>query len=129
MLVVPFDPARWITNDEPFTARDLRSALWLSAGDVSKAAKRLAVSTARVRAFTDKSPWIQRELYEARERILDKTEEVLFEASFSDDPKRRDSVARYILTKSQTGRARLHALTEHLRPETNGGVVDIRWVE
>ena len=71
----------------------------------------------------------QRELYEARERILDKTEEVLFEASFSDDPKRRDSVARYILTKSQTGRARLHALTEHLRPETNGGVVDIRWVE
>jgi hypothetical protein len=127
-LVVPIRGAT-LSNSDPLEARDVRSALWLCAGDMRRAAERLGVPSGRVRAFVRNSPWIQQELAEARERILDMAEAILFEALFSDDPKRRDSTARYILTKSQTGRARLHALTEHLRLETGGGSVDIRWVE
>jgi hypothetical protein len=128
-LVAPYESAHRLPNEEPLTARDVRSALWLCAGSVSKAAKRLGVPSARVRAFVRNSQWIQQELDEARERILDVAEANLYEALFSDDPKRRDSAARYILTKSQTGRARLHALTDHPKLETGGGAVDIRWVE
>jgi hypothetical protein len=64
-----------------------------------------------------------------KRRILDKAEEVLFEALFSDDPKRRDSAARYILTKSQAGRSRLHALTDHLRLDPKADRPTIRWAE
>jgi hypothetical protein len=127
-LVVPIRGAAHSDSD-PLEARDVRSALWLCAGDIRRAAERLGVPSARVRSFVRNSPWIQEELDEARERILDRAEAVLHEALFSDDPKRRDSAARYILTKSQTGRARFHALTDHLTLETGGGVVDIRWVE
>ena len=53
----------------------------------------------------------------------------MFEALFSDDPKRRDSAARYILTKSQSGRARFHALTDHLQLDPNADRPTIRWAE
>jgi hypothetical protein len=128
-LVSPYESAHPLPNEEPLTARDVRSALWLCAGDMRRAAERLGVPSGRVRAFARNSPWIQQELAEASERILDMAEAVLLEALFSDDPKRRDSAARFILTKSQTGRARLHALTDHLRLDTGGGSVDIRWAE
>jgi hypothetical protein len=87
----------------------------LCAGDIRKAAERLGVTPSRLRAFVRNSPWVREELHEARERILDRAEQVLHEALFSDDPKRRDSAARFILTKSQSGRAGFHALTDHLQ--------------
>jgi hypothetical protein len=129
-LVVPYGrPIRKLGDGEPLTARDVRSTLWLCAGDVRKAAERLGVLPARVRAFVRNSPWVREELDEARERILDKAEEVLYEALFSDDPKRRDSAARYILTKSQMGRSRLHALTEHLLVDPKADRPVIRWAD
>ena len=69
------------------------------------------------------------ELHEARERILDRAEAVLYEALFSDDPKRRNSAAQFILTKSQCGRARFHALTDHLQLDPNADRPTIRWSE
>ena len=84
----------------------------------------------RLRAFVTQSSRIAAELHEARERILDKAEAVSDQVLPSDDPKRRDSTARYILTKSQKpGRARFHALTDHLGLETGGGAVVFGWVE
>ena len=129
-LVVPYGrPIRKLADNEPLTARDVRSALWLTAGDIRKAAGRLGVAPARVRAFVRNSPWVQEELDEARERILDMAEAVLFEALFSNDPKRRDSTARYILTKSQFGRSRLHALTDCVRLDPKADRPVIRWVD
>jgi hypothetical protein len=129
-LVVPYDrPIRKLGYGEPLTARDVRSSLWLCAGDIRKAVQRLGVPPARLRAFVRNSPWVREELDEARERILDRAEDILHEALFSDDPKRRDSAARYILTKSQNGRARFHALTDHLQLDPNADRPTIRWAE
>jgi hypothetical protein len=116
-------------DDQPLSADEARSLLWLFAGDIGRATRYDRMPPERVRAFVMHSSRVAAELHEARERILDRAEEILLEALFSDDPKRRDSTARYILTKSQTGRARLRALTEHLRLETGGGAIDIRWAE
>jgi hypothetical protein len=128
-LVAPYESAHRLANEEPLTARDVRSALWLSAGNIRTAAERLGVPPARVRAFARNSPWVQSELDEARERILDMAEAVLFEALFSDDPRRRDSAARYVLSKSQFGRARFHALTDHLELDPDADRPVIRWVD
>jgi hypothetical protein len=127
-LVAPVRGAA-LSDSAPLEARDVRSALWLASGDIRRAAKRLGVSAARVRAFARHSPWVQSELHEARERILDMAEAILFEALFSDDPKRRDSAARYVLSKSQFGRARLHALTNHLELDRDADRPVIRWVD
>ena len=128
-LVAPYESAHHLANEEPLTARDVRSALWLCAGNIRQASERLGVPVARVRAFVRNLPWVGEELDEARERILDRAEEVLFEALFSGDPRRRDSAARYILTKSQTGRARLHALTDHLQIDPKADRPTIRWAD
>jgi hypothetical protein len=127
-LVVPIRGAA-LSDSDPLEARDVRSALWLCAGDIRKSADRLGVSAARVRAFVKNSPWVQGEQHEARERILDKAEAVLYEALFSDDPKRQDSAARYILTKSKMGRSRLHALTDHLKLDPAADRPVIRWAD
>jgi hypothetical protein len=37
-LVAPYESEHRLANEEPLTARDVRSALWLCSGDVSKAA-------------------------------------------------------------------------------------------
>ena len=127
-LVVPIRGAI-LSDSDPLEARDVRSALWLCAGDIRKAAERLGVTPSRLRAFVRNSPWVREELHEARERILDRAEAVLYEALFSDDPKRRDSAAQFILTKSQSGRGRFHALTDHLQLDPNADRPTIRWAE
>jgi hypothetical protein len=142
--VMPSDPDGYLPDDlvmlaeptwnsfsdnQPLSADEARTLLWLFAGNVSKAARYYKLPPQRLRAFVAHSSRIAAELCEARERILDKAEEVLFEALFSNDPKRRDSAARYILTKSQAGRSRLHALTEHLSLKTGAGSVELRWAE
>jgi uncharacterized protein VirK/YbjX len=99
------------------------------AGDVSKAARYYKMPSQRLRAFVTQSSRIAAELCEARERILDRAEAVLQEALFSDDPKRCDSAARYILTKSQSGRARFHALTDHLQLDPKADRPVILWME
>jgi hypothetical protein len=128
-LVAPYESVHRLANEEPLTARDVRSALWLCAGDVRKAAKRLGVPPGRIDSFARNSPWVQEELKEARERILDKAEEVLLEALFSNDARRRDSAARYILTKSERGRSRMHAITKHLNLDPNADRPTIRWAD
>jgi hypothetical protein len=47
-LVVPIHGAA-LADSDPLEARDVRSALWLCAGDVRRAAERLGVPPARVR--------------------------------------------------------------------------------
>lgn len=116
-------------DDHPLSADEARTLLWLFAGDVRKAARYYKMPPQRLRNFVTYSSRIAAELCEARERILDRAEEILYEALFSDDPKRRNSAARYILTKSQMGRSRLHALTEHLQLDPKAGRPAIRWAE
>ena len=58
-LVIPSDSAHRLANNEPLTSRDVRSALWLCAGDIRRAAKRLGVPSGRIRAFVRNSPWVR----------------------------------------------------------------------
>ena len=90
-------------DDQALSADEARTLLWVFAGNVSKAARYYKMPSQRLRAFITQSSRIAAELNEARERILDRAEAVLCEALFSDDPKRRESAARYLLMKSLSG--------------------------
>jgi hypothetical protein len=142
--VMPSDPDGYLPDDlvmlaeptwnsfpdkQPMSADEARTLLWLFAGDVSKAARYYKMLPQRLRAFVTNSSRVASELHEARERILDRAEEILYEALFSDDPKRRDSAARYILTKSNAGRSRLHALIDHLQLDPKADRPTILWAE
>jgi hypothetical protein len=117
-------------DSSPLTADDARTLLWLFAGDVGRAARYYKIPPQRLRAFIRNSPRVAADYNEARERILDMAEAVLFEALFSDDKRRRDSAARYVLTKSKCGRSRFHALTDHLEVATSAARhIEIRWLE
>jgi hypothetical protein len=129
LVAIP-DPTWDAYSDvDPLTADDARTLLWLFAGDVSRAARHYKIPPQRLRAFIKNSPRVAADCNEARERILDKAEEVLFEALFSEDKKRRDSAARYILQKSAFGRARFHALTDHLQLDPKADRPVIRWID
>ena len=60
-LVVPIRGAT-LSDSDPLEARDVRSALWLCAGDIRKAAERLGVHAPALRAFIRNSPWVREEL-------------------------------------------------------------------
>jgi hypothetical protein len=129
LVAIPAPTWESYSDLDPLTADDARTLIWRFAGDVSRAARYYKIPPQRLRAFIRNSPRVADEYNEARERILDKAEEVLFEALFSEDPRRRDSAARYILTKSQMGRSRFHALTEHLALDPKAERPVIRWVD
>jgi hypothetical protein len=82
----------------PLDVEECRTAIWIHRGNISEAAKRLRISPQRLRAFVKKSPRLQAEADEAREQLLDAAEDVAYEALTDEDPSRKDTMARFVLT-------------------------------
>ena len=83
----------------PLDVEECRTALWLSRGNVSEAAKLIKVSTGRLRKFVNGSKRLIEEQKEAQEQLLDIAEDVAYEAlTDSEDKGRRDSMARFVMT-------------------------------
>jgi hypothetical protein len=93
----PLSPSRheW-PDDVPLDVQECRTALWLFAGNITKAAERLGVTSLRLRTFVRKSELLSREIDEARQQIVDQAEHKIREAVHSDDASRSDSMARWI---------------------------------
>lgn len=97
--LVPLPTMPWsVRPDEiPLTVDEVRTALWVESGNVSKAAARLKADPIRVRRFIKNSPRLSAEMAEAREQLLDRAEDVMREAlDDADDASRRDSMARFV---------------------------------
>jgi hypothetical protein len=89
----------------PLDIEECRTALWMSSGNVTKAAALLKVPSLRLRNFIKKSPYLTEESKEALDRLVDKAEVVIEEAlEDADDPNRRDTMARFVA--SNLGRHR-----------------------
>jgi hypothetical protein len=83
----------------PLDVEECRTALWLYRGNVSEAAARLKVSSSRLRAFVRASAYLTNEADEARQRLKDVAEDIVYEALTDEtDAGRRDSMARFVLT-------------------------------
>lgn len=93
---VPYDER---PDSLPLDIEECRTALWLHRGNVSDAAKRLKVSPSRLRSMVRNSPRLAKEAEEAREQLVDIAEDAVYSAlTDPDDPGRRDTMARFVLT-------------------------------
>lgn len=89
----------------PLDVQECRTAIWLTRGNVTKAAETLKVTSNRLRQFIKNSPFLSREVEEAREQLQDIAEDVVHEALTDEtDPGRRDTMARFVLTNLGTSR-------------------------
>lgn len=106
LVAIPRPTWEQLPDSYPLSADEARTLLWMFAGDVTRAANYYRMPPARLRAFIRNAPVIAADLHEMMERLLDRAEQVIHDALFSDDPKRRLEAARYVLTKNERGRAR-----------------------
>lgn len=97
LVPLPTTPYEQRPSSLPLDIEECRTAIWLSRGNVTEAAKRLKITPARLRAFVKNSPRLQDECEEAREQLIDIAEDVIAEALTDDsDAGRRDQMARFV---------------------------------
>lgn len=96
---LPTSPWEERPAEIPLDVEECRTALWLSRGNVNEAAKKLKISSSRLRRFVDKSPRLKEVLTECQEILKDIAEENIYDAlTDGDDPQRRDSASKFVLT-------------------------------
>lgn len=99
LVPLPTMPYNMRPDSLPLDIEECRTALWQSRGNVTEAAKRLKISSARLRNFIKKSPYLSAEADEAREQLIDMAEDVVYEAlADTADTGRQDAMARFVLT-------------------------------
>jgi hypothetical protein len=98
LVPLPTAPYDERPSSLPLDVDECRTAIWLNRGNITEAAKQLKTQAARLRKFVASSPYLQREVEEAREQLLDIAEDVAYEALIdSSDTGRRDGMARFVL--------------------------------
>jgi hypothetical protein len=85
-------------EDQPLDREECRTALWLAAGNVTRAAVLLRTSSARLGSFVRRDAYLGEERGKAAELAVDRAESVILEALDDDDIIRRDDAARFVLT-------------------------------
>jgi hypothetical protein len=105
LVTLPTTPYKERPAALPLEVEECRTAVWLAAGNIKEAAGLLKVPSARLRNFIKGSPYLQAEVQESKEIMVDIAESNVVEAlSDKDDVGRRDSMTRFVL-QSQ-GRSR-----------------------
>lgn len=82
----------------PLDVEECRTALWLTRGNVTKAAALIKVPSGRLRKFIASSAYLSAEQKESQEQLLDRAEEIAAEALEDVDTSRKDAMARFIMT-------------------------------
>jgi hypothetical protein len=118
----------------PLDTEECRTALWMTAGNVTKAAELLKVVPLRLRAKVKSSPRLSAELAEAREQLVDIAEENVRDAlTDTTDPGRRDSMSRFVLASigksrgfgSNTSKTTINAFGNNMSIKWDDGSVII----
>ena len=113
----------------PLDVEECRTALWRCNGNVTEAATLLKITPLRLRTFVNRSPYLLRELSEAKEQIVDTAETIVREALTDDEDKsRRDQMARFVLGSSMAKtRGWGSGTTPGVNINNKGGTIVVRW--
>lgn len=126
---IPTQPWDKRPDSLPLDVEECRTALWKYQGNVTNAAKHLKISPARMRTFIKKSPYLTREMQEAKEMMLDKAEENIWDALESDDDVRRDSMTKFVYNTFGRLRGFGQGASSKVEVNTGGGNVVITWAD
>lgn len=128
LVALPTSPWDERPAELKLDVQEVRTALWLNKGNIANTAKVLKVDSGRLRRFVNNSIYLTSEMQEAKEVIKDKAEAVVVEAlEDAQDPGRRDSMARFVL--SSIGKDRGYGSGAGVGVSVNGpkGRMTITW--
>jgi hypothetical protein len=129
--LVPLSTMPWDArpDDLRLDIEECRTALWSCNGNISQAATMLKVTSIRLRRFVDQSPRLSAELQEARELLMDLSEQNVADAlQDTDDKMRRDNMSKFVLTNLGAKRGygpKGAGIT--LNPQGKSGAFTISW--
>lgn len=82
----------------PLDVEEVRTALWMESGNVTKAAATLRTTSLRLRNFIRRSPRLTEELNECQQQLVDIGIDNVYDALVdSEDKGRRDTMSRFVL--------------------------------
>jgi len=97
LVPLPAYPGGNLYRDNPIDLQQARSAIWHSAGSVTRAARLLDVSPARLLAFVNRDDYLREQRTQAAELLVDQAEDVLLDLLEDDD--RKEDIAKWVLDR------------------------------
>jgi len=115
----------------PLDTEECRTAIWMTSGNISEAAKLLKITSIRLRNFVKKSPYLSAEMQEAADRLVDIAESNVYDALTDElDPSRRDTMSRFVLTNIGKHRGWGTAGGGNLTVKNSaGGTIVVQWAD
>ena len=130
LVALPTMPYNERPPELPLDVEECRTALWMASGNVTEAAKLLKTTSIRLRAFIKKSPYLSSEMQEAADRIVDIAEANVLDALRDDqDPSRRDTMSRFVLTNIGKHRGWGTAAPNVNVKNSAGGTIVVQWAD
>jgi hypothetical protein len=99
---LPSFPGAHTYANTPLDDATVRSALWHAAGSVTRAARFLQVSPARLLSYVKNSAYLSGERDKAAELVVDAAEDVILDLLEDDD--RREDTAKWVLDRKGAAR-------------------------
>jgi hypothetical protein len=132
LAVLPTMPYSERPSELPLDIEECRTAIWLSAGNITEAAKVLKVTSIRLRNFVKKSPYLTSEIQEAADRLVDLAEANVLDALIdTEDASRRDTMSRFVLTNIGKSKGWGTGVSGHSLSVKNssGGTIIVQWAD
>lgn len=131
LVALPTMPYSERPLELPLDIEECRTAIWMSSGNVTEAAKLLKVTSVRLRSFIKKSLYLSAEMQEAADRMVDIAEANVLDAlQDGEDPSRRDTMSRFVLTNIGKHRGWGTAGGGNLNVKNApGGTILVQWAD
>jgi hypothetical protein len=131
LVALPTMPYSERPVELPLDVEEVRTSIWMAAGNISEAAKLLKVTSIRLRAFVKKSPYLTAEMQEAQDRLVDIAESNVYNAlTDAEDPSRRDTMSRFVLTNIGKHRGWGTAGSGGVTVKNSaGGTIVVQWAD
>jgi len=132
LVPLPVYPGGNTYTDGPIDHQQARSALWHGAGSVTRAAKLLDVSPARLMRLVSKDEFLQGERSAAQELIIDEAEDIVLQALESADDTTRVETAKWVLDRKGNPRGwgssvKQASTSFTFGAPTQSGMLAIKW--
>ena len=130
LVALPTMPYNERPLELPLDVEECRTALWMANGNVTEAAKLLKTTSIRLRGFIKKSPYLSAEMQEAADRLVDIAESNVLDALTDDqDPSRRDTMSRFVLTNIRKAKGWGTGGTNVNVKNSAGGTIIVQWAD
>ena len=131
LVALPTMPYSERPSELPLDPEECRTAIWMASGNITEASKLLKISSIRLRAFIKKSPYLTAEMQEAADRLVDLAEANVLDALKDEqDPSRRDTMSRFVLTNIGKTKGWGAGSSGNLSVKNStGGAIIVQWAD